>query len=446
MHIVIIGGGSAGFSCAAALSYNKNLSISLVEPHNIPTIGVGESTLPLINQFHKEFHLFEGVTWLKKLSATLKFTIDFENFLANKEQSWSHPFSINRSVEQSNVLENMHLSNPELSDKFYYTQRVKNSGFVEISPELAKIGAYHLDAKLYAQSLKEIALQRGVKLYNKRVVEIKQSDTTTEYLTLEGGERLNAELYIDCTGFKNILFEQLNAEFIPFTKRLFCDSAITLRAPYIKPEQQRINATLSHALNSGWVWHIPLQDSITMGYVFSSKHSSAKEAQEEFELYLQERYGYNTQELSFEELHFRSGTYKESWLGNNIAIGLSSFFIEPLESTGIALFEIQIMQLSKILQSNPKSLFNYRDSYNRDIRENIESVKEFIEMHYILSDRVDTPFWREASSIEPSATHKDILRLYKNREYQKILAYNIGGIFGNLSWLLLLIGMRKEAH
>ena len=444
MHILIVGAGTAGWSAAAALSYNKKLSISVIEPKDVPTIGVGESTLPLINRFHKDFAIFKDLQWIENASGVLKFTIDFENFFENKQHTWSHPFNINKEIESQNVLENTNLSNPELTDKFFYTQRLKNSGFSSLSSELSKIGAYHLDAKIYASELKKIALGRGVKLYTNKITQLEQSGNKTNSVTLDNGEKLTADLYIDCSGFHNILFKNLESEFIPFTQRLFCDSAVTIRLPFKDEKKQKTNATLCYALDNGWVWHTPLQDTLTMGYVFSSKHTNFDNATQEFKDYLKEKQGYEVDDLSFNKVSFRSGTYKESWLGNNIAIGLSSFFIEPIESTGIALFQIQITELSKILQSNPKFVQNYQSLYNNSVREKIFLVKDFIEMHYMLSDRKDSQFWRDSSSIEPSEKQKKIIQLYTDKEYKKILSYEIGEIFSSLSWLLLLLGMDKS--
>ena len=156
---------------------------------------------------------------------------------------------------------------------------------------------------------------------------------------------------------------------------------------------------------------------------------------------MQERYSYNTKEFEATFIKYRSGVHKKSWIGNNIAIGLSSFFIEPLESTGIALFQIQIMELAKILETNPDFYINYKNIYNQTIYNYVLSVRDFIEMHYITSNRKDTQFWMDATSIIPNEFQKKLLDLYENNKYKEILEFNFLGIFGSLSWLHLLMGM-----
>lgn len=441
MKIVIIGGGTAGWSCSAALSKNKNLDITIIDPLELSSIGVGESTLPIIRQFHKTFSLFDNEEWLKRVNGTLKYTLEFKSFLKNVDSKWLHPLSVNKEYEQFISLQNIHLNNIDLCNNFFYSQKLKNSQYQDISNYNQKIGAFHIDAELYMKELKNISLKREVRYINDVVKTVIQEEEITKELILENGLIIKGDLFIDCTGFKNILFKNLKHEFESFSNRLFCDKAIAIKLDYNNEKKQKSNATIAKALNNGWVWQVPLNNKIGFGYVFSSKHTNRENAQNEFIKYLKESFNYdiNTSVLNF--IEYRAGVHKRTWIGNNIAIGLSSFFIEPLEATGIALFQVQIMELAKILDTNPIFFKNYKKKYNQTIYQHILSVKDFIEMHYIRSNRKDTKFWTEASSITPNDFQQELLEMYEKGQYKKLLTYDIAGIFGNLSWLHLLMGM-----
>ena len=444
-QVVIVGGGTAAWSCGAALACNKNLEITLISSSKIKSIGVGESSLPIIREFHKKFRLFEDENWIESVGGIIKYTLEFENFIEEEGSRWVHPLSAYKEYEEFMTLTHLNkLSHLELTDKFFYTQNLCNRQFNDNVHDNLALGAYHFDAKRYAEELKKIALSRGVEYIDAKIVSINQDKEITKSLVLEDGRVVEGELFIDCSGFKNILFEKLETNFLSFEERLFCNKAMAIKLPYLDAEKQKRNATLAKALKNGWVWHTPLDDVFALGYVYSAKHTNVKDAQDEFFAYLNKEFGY--EDLDAAQLHhveYRSGAHEHSWIGNNIAIGLASFFIEPLESTGIALFEIQIMELAKILEANPLFAQNYAQRYNSIILRQILSVKDFIEMHYILSQRKDSSFWREASIIEPNALQKELLELYRLEQYEDLLRFRVGGIFSTLSWLHLLHGSKK---
>lgn len=445
MKVIIIGSGTAGWSCAAAFSLYENLDITLIESCEDKSIGVGESTTPLIRTFHEHFNIFTDLNWLEKSNGTLKFTIEFESFLKEKNRKWTHPFYTNRILDNKDVINNINLGNMEFSNKFFFTQQIRNEKFHEINSEYCNLGAYHFDAVEYKEELKKVALNRGVKVLFNDVIKIAQNNEITESITLNNNSTIKADLFIDCTGFNNILFENLETNYESFQDRLFNDTAYVIRLPYKNEKIQKLNTTIGKALSSGWVWQIPLNDSISYGYVHSSKHISKEDAKKELKHYLEESFKYNFEEFNPKRVAFSSGCHKNSWIGNNIAIGLSSFFIEPIESTGIALFQMQIIELSRILESNPNYFFNFQKKYNKEIYQNIISVKNFIEMHYILSNREDSSFWIDSSSIKLNEVQKNIIELYKNKQYEKIFEFGLGDIFGSYAWFLLLLGMDKTS-
>ncbi|MBU1216060.1 tryptophan 7-halogenase [bacterium] len=444
-QVVIVGGGSAAWSCAAALSCNKNLHITLVDSSKIKSIGVGESSLPIIRDFHKKFRLFEEQNWIERVGGIIKYTLEFEDFMEEKGSRWVHPLSAYKEYEEFMTLKHLStLPHLELTERFFYTQNLCNTKFSDNTNDNLALGAYHFDAKRYAQELQKIALSRGVEHIDAKIVSINQDENITQSLVLEDDRVVEGDLFIDCSGFQNILFKNLKTNFLSFEERLFCNKAMAIKLPYVDIPKQKRNATLAKALKNGWVWHTPLEDVLALGYVYSGKHTNAQDAKDEFFAYLQKSFGYK--DLDATQLHhveYRSGVHEHSWIGNNIAIGLASFFIEPLESTGIALFEIQIMELARILETNPAFAHNYMHQYNATVLGYILSVKDFIEMHYILSQREDSPFWREASTIEPNALQKKLVELYRLEKFEEILRLRVSGIFSTLSWLHLLHGNKK---
>lgn len=443
MKIIIIGAGTAGYSAAAALSMHTKLNISLIEPTQLPTIGVGESTIPMMHIFHKKFKLFSDLKWLEKSNGSMKFTIMFRNFMKDS-RTWIHPFDEFEHLNKIHLLDNTHLNNYQLTSEICYNQQLNNKGFHPNNEELSHLGAYHFDAGLYVQELKKVALSRNVKIYNNQVIQINQNKNITESIMLDDQTTLTADLYIDCTGFKNILFEKLDSKFTPFTDRLFCDKALAVKLPYVDEKEQKINATLCHALGNGWVWHTPLEDCIAVGYVFSSTHTSQDSATLEFKDYLHSKYGYDTKDIEFKLVHYRSGMLKDGWIGNNIAIGLSSFFIEPIESTGIGLFQAQILQLYTILNANMESAMNYKNTYNKNTRQAILAVKKFVEMHYTLSDRRDTQFWKDATDIKLDKEQEEIMYLYEKGDFESLIDLKFDGMFSSYNFLIMLLGMDKR--
>lgn len=209
IDIVIVGGGTAGWSCAAALSKNNNLNITLINPKDDQRIGVGESTLPLIRQFHKTFSLFDDNAWLKKVNGTLKYTLEFESFMEINSSKWVHPLSSNKEYEQFMSLRNTQMDNLTFSDKYFFAQKLRNTKYSDIGNYNLELGAFHLDALLYSKELKNIAIKRGVTYLEQSVKNIIQEEQITKSLILEDNSCIEAELFIDCTGFKNLLFKNL---------------------------------------------------------------------------------------------------------------------------------------------------------------------------------------------------------------------------------------------
>jgi tryptophan 6-halogenase len=441
--VVIVGGGSAGWMTAAYLNkaLGESLEISLVESASISTIGVGEATFSTIKLFFDFLGLDER-EWMPKCNAAYKLAIKFVNWNAEKRHFY-HPFQRYEAVEGFNLGEWwLKLKEglgpydyscfvvPALCDSQRSPKYLDGTVFDEkvtehFTPERAfqknaladlKIQypyAYHFNASLLANFLRDFAKQNGVKHILDEVADIKMAeDGSIAHVTTKEHGDIKGDLFIDCTGFRGLLINKaLDEPFIPFSESLLCDSAIAMQIPR-EISQDGINPyTTATALGAGWVWNIPLYGRDGTGYVYSSAFISREEAEKEFREHLG-RKADNCQPLY---IKMRVGRNRNSWVKNCVAIGLSSGFVEPLESTGIFFIQHGIEQL---VADFPDKLFNEElvKSYNQAIADCIDGVRDFLILHYYGSTRRDTPFWRSLKQeLSIPEALKERLRLWKSR-------------------------------
>jgi hypothetical protein len=413
-NIVIVGGGTAGWLSAAFLSKALNYTqrdtcqITLIESSDIPTVGVGEATVPSLARSLKYLGISE-LDWMPKCNATFKLAIKFVNWSGIPETSefW-HPFG-KLAYHQSLPLSSYWLKE-KLQGKF---TSFAESCFEQVhlckankSPKLdlwlqshtRQIQyAYHLDAGLLATYLKEKSKKQGVKQVVDKVVDVSLDKRGfIESVTTENHGKFEADLFIDCSGFQGLLINQaLQEPFISYADSLLCDRAIALSIPYENQDKYNSKSggiepyTTSTALSSGWAWRIPLVSRTGNGYVYASDFITQEQAEIEFRKHL----GKASEKIECRHLKMRIGRTKNAWVKNCVSVGLSNGFIEPLESTGIYLIEIA---LSNLINYFPDKTFNQSiiNNYNKVIQNHYEEIRDFIIMHYCLSNREDTQFWR----------------------------------------------------
>lgn len=467
--IVIVGGGSAGWMTAAYLSkaLTKNVQISLVESSNITTIGVGEATFSTIKLFFDSLGLQEH-EWMPKCNATYKTAIKFVNWNAQGRHFY-HPFQRYETVEGFDIAEwwlKMKCGEepfdyscfliPQLCDKKRSPKYFDGTVFDDKAQDLfshktmpeknvladLKVQypyAYHFDANLLARFLKDYAKQRGVKQTVDDVIDVKLSENGSidSILTREHGN-ISADLFIDCTGFRGLLINKaLGEPFISFSESLLCDRAIAMQVP-TDIKKDGINPyTTATAVSSGWVWNIPLYGRIGTGYVYCSDFLSQEEAEQEFRQHL----GPAAENCKASHIKIRVGRNRDSWVKNCVAIGLSSGFVEPLESTGIFFIQHGIEEL---ISHFPDKTFNEEliKSYNKTIAECVDGVRDFLTLHYCASDRADTPFWKATKhSVVVPEELSEKLRLWKTRlPNSKNINPNYHG-FESYSYSVMLLGL-----
>lgn len=444
--VVIAGGGTAGWMTAAGLCSvlsSLNLKITLVESEQIGTVGVGEATLPHIRFYNQKLGIDENEL-MKATKATYKLGIEFKDW-GKLGDSYIHPFGDYGLPEQLGAKNPFH----------HYVTQVENSGcklnFDDFSlpvvaarqgrfqyphPDqsnvLSTFGyAYQFDAGLYAKFLRDFCEKRDVKRIEGKINAVQQDSQTgnIEGITLEDGQTLSADFFIDCTGFRGLLIsETLKTPYQDWTKYLPCNRAVTAAC---ETKGATLPYTRATAKEAGWQWRIPLQHRVGNGYVYSSEFISDEDAEASMLADLE-----SPQISDAKRLRFTTGQRENAWVKNCVAIGLSGGFLEPLESTGIYLIQEAITNFIELFPKHQDSQIARRE-YNRIMNLEFERVRDFLLLHYVATTRSDTPFWRHLTSMDlpDSLTHK--MDLFKSTG--RVVTYETGA-FKMPSWLSVYYG------
>jgi tryptophan halogenase len=408
--VLIVGGGSAGWMAAAYLEAalrdngQRPVEISLVESPDVPRIGVGEATVPHIRHILAVIGI-DPLDFMKRVDGTFKQAIKYVNWLEGNGEYFYHAFDKFQVQPIDRAALRWHMS--DRSVPFGETTSIQpvmcELGRTPIPQRGSQFGeplkfAFHMNALKFADMLCEIATSRGVKHYLDHVTEVDMHDNGNIAAVLtKSGKRLDADLFVDCTGFAALLAEQkLGVDWVDCSQWLLCDRAITMNVPYEHhyPGYVRPYTTAS-ALSNGWVWEIPLQTRKALGYVHSSAFISEDDARREIRAFE----GPHAESLDTGTVHFKVGHRAKAWARNCVCVGLSGNFIEPLESTGLYLSDLAIVMLADHFPFDDDSTaVAYR--YNRIMANRFYEILDFINMHYCLTRRNDTEFWREVQKPE----------------------------------------------
>ncbi len=416
-HIAIVGGGTAGWMAAATLRRRLGCRITLIESSNAPGVGVGEATIPAMIDWIENMGIDED-DFLRQTSGTYKLAIRFDNWVTPRHRYW-HPFgSCGQSVDGIDLIhfwkrgvdEGWWESSTHYTD--FNLQRLLSEHhraprMIGFPSELENY-AYHLDAGRLADFIRSLAISEGV---TNRIGDVTGAEIDREgdiqQVYVKNQAPLVADWFLDCSGFSSVLIEKtLNVPWIDCSDMLLCDRAVVVRVP--KSSSDVAPYTVSTGLNAGWAWQIPLRDNVGAGYVYSSQHISPSSAREE----LLRHVGLDS-EITTRDISMRIGYRDQSWKGNCISIGLAAGFIEPLESTGIFLVQRALDELVDCLPVDclpANSLAQpRRDIFNHRMRVAYEEVRDFVLLHYLVSRREDTSFWRHARSVNvPNSLAKTI--------------------------------------
>jgi tryptophan halogenase len=445
--ITIVGGGSAGWMAAAALAtyLGKGAAIRLVESEEIGIVGVGEASVPHIRLFNEQWLGIDEAEFVKRTQGTIKLGVQFNDW-SRIGDSYIHGFgAIGRSLGPLPFhqfwlkLRQAGRAAPigDYSPQTVMAPRGKFAPGDRNAPAnspLADIAyAYHFDAGLYARYLRELSERRGVQRIEGKIVKVNQrvDDGFVESVTLESGQVVEGELFIDCSGFRGLLIEQaLKTGYVDWSHWLPCDRAMAVASERVDPITPYTRST---ARAHGWQWRVPLQHRIGNGYVYSSQHTSDDEAAATLLANLDGKALAEPRPL-----RFTAGMRKKFWNKNVVAVGLASGFLEPLESTSIYLAQSGITRLLSLF---PGHDFNplLAERFNRESAFEHERIRDFLILHYHATERDDTPFWDYCRTMSIPDSLREAIELFRcDGRYFR----NGEDFFALPSWVQVMLGQR----
>ncbi|PCK30294.1 tryptophan halogenase family protein [Pseudoalteromonas piscicida] len=402
--LTILGGGTAGWMCAAYLAkHQPNLSITVIESPSIGRIGVGEGSTPHLQHFMQSLGVHES-DWMPACQASYKTGIYFDNWNGDNG-SYFHPFFSEMDAKTAEVYfvnANARRRGSEYIDKpeHYFLAAVLANKQQAPQPQRSlprtlEYG-YHFDAQKLADWLREFSLTRHVKHLQSTVNSVQHHAQEVIGLTLESGEQVKSDFYVDASGFNALLIEKaLEVPFISFTDQLLNDSAVAIAGDIINPLP---SSTSAIAMPCGWRWQIPLQDRTGHGYVYSSAHITAKQAETQL------RQAAQLDKGQAKHLTMRVGMMARSIEGNVFAIGLAQSFIEPLEATALMVTSHSIELLNRLLSQQLEA-----EAINQQLSDLVLGIKEYVLAHYATSKRVDTRYWQDAKVAALNVSELDAL-------------------------------------
>ncbi|MCH8615428.1 tryptophan 7-halogenase [Sphingomonas sp. SM33] len=445
LNVVVVGGGTAGWMTAAALAklLPNACNIHLVESEEIGIVGVGEATLPHIRSFNERLGIREA-EFMARTRATFKLGIDFENW-GRIGDRYIHPFgTFGRGQGEVDFhqywLRMLHEGRPvdELERYSMACMMARLGKFALPSQDPADVTstfnyAYQFDATLYAPFLRSIAEGLGAKRTEGRIVDVELDGETGNIraVKLSSGERIEGDLFIDCSGFVALLIgKALNEPFQDWSKWLPCDRAVAMPC---RTETAVTPYTGVIAMEAGWRWRIPLQHRTGNGYVHSSAFIDEQSATDALVAAVE---GEKIAEPRV--LRFKAGRRERSWVKNCVAIGLASGFLEPLESTSIYLIQAAITALLELFPEKDIADAD-RDEFNRVIDLEYDRIRDFLILHYHATERTDSEFWNYTRTMVIPDSLAEKLELFRRRG--RVVKYR-EGVFLEASWIAVYLGQR----
>ena len=423
-NILIVGGGSAGWMTASYLSkaFGNKVNISLVESPEIPKIGVGEATIPNLQKVFFDFLGLKEEEWMPECNASFKAAIKFVNWNDpnDKNDYFYHMFGQVKNIDDIplthywNYFRENNLTQLPMAYDCYDKARLldKNLSPKTLTHEKVMSHAWHFDAHLVAKFLKKLSISWGVKHIEDEVINVSLNENgyVKSVTTNKNGE-IEADLFIDCSGFKGLIINQaLKEPCIGMSDQLFCNSAVAASIKHDDEENGIEPYTSAIAMKNGWTWKIPMLGRFGSGYVYSDEFSTREQATDEF----LKLWNVKEDSISLNHIKFRTGRNKRAWVKNCVAIGLSSCFLEPLESTGLYFIYAAIYQLVKHF---PKKEIDEKlvKAFNENIEKMFDDSRDFVQTHYFTTSRTDTAFWKaNKNDLKLSDSLKSKLDIYKS--------------------------------
>jgi flavin-dependent dehydrogenase len=453
-HIVIVGGGSAGWLTAGVLAAehrSDSVQVTLIESPDVAPIGVGEGTWPTMRDTLRKIGVSE-TDFIRDCDASFKQGSRFNGWVnGHADDYYFHPFVLPQGYSETDLVERWRQRHGDIpfADLVSFQPHLCVRGKAPkqaATPEYAAVAnyGYHLDAGKFGVFLrKHCVLRLGVRHVQDHVVAVTSHDNgDIASLQTKDHGAIEADLFVDCTGMQSLLLGQhYGVRFLSQKHVLFNDTALAIQVPYADERSPIASQTTSTAQSCGWIWDIGLPTRRGVGHVYSSSHISDEMAERELRGYLGQT-GAPEELAAPRKLSFTPGYREKFWHRNCVAIGLSAGFIEPLEASALALVEMSASMLSDDMPATRDAMDIVARRFNDAFSYRWERVIDFLKLHYVLSKRSDSAFWRDhrASESVPSRL-ADLLTLWRHRPPSRNDFFRIEEVFPAASYQYILYGM-----
>jgi tryptophan halogenase len=436
------------------------IEVTLIESSALETIGVGEATQPGVLRYFREYLNLADEEWMSEADGTYKAGGSFTNFnsldesdvvthalVTPEEEYFSNVYNwgIKKYVEG--------VANTDYSSSFYHASHMKDANkFSYLGEE--DWYAFQFDATKFAAIAKRISLKRGMTHIDDLVIDTNVVEGVITAVQTENNGTIEADFFIDCSGFKSLLINKaLGDEFVDVSDTLPNNNAIATKIQYKDREKELVPVTGATALGNGWVWNIPLWSRIGTGYVYSDMYVNSEAAEKEFRQHLASEFGQDrADEAEMRHIKMRIGHQANPWKNNCLAIGLSSHFVEPLESTGLTFVIDALTKFMSLIKNNNLNHNELmRQRFNKHTIGIFEEARDFVLMHYLNTQRSDTKYWKHIKdSIKP--TESVLYYLFNlDADWRWQPAVGRDKLFNDKSWEQIVIGfnlidMRDNIH
>ena len=453
--VVIVGGGTAGWLTAGIIAarhqrrMKSGFSVTLVESPTVPIIGVGEGTWPTLRSSLQKMGVSE-TEFFRHCNAGFKQGAKFAKWTTGADDdAYYHPLMLPQGFTQVNLAPHWLCKEEGRSfcDAVSPQGRLCEDGLAPkmiTTPEYEAVAnyAYHLDAGKFAGFLQKHCTEKlGVRHVLADVTHVSQGEQgdIKSVDTRQAGE-IEGDLFIDCTGFASLLLgKALGVDFKDCSDVLFCDAALALQVPYATPDAPMASHTISTAQEAGWIWDIGLPTRRGTGYVYSTRHTSDEEAHQTLMRYL----GPEHQHLTPRKVPIRAGHRTTFWKNNCVAVGLAAGFLEPLESSAIVLIELSAKLIAEQLPANREVMDIVAKRFNEVTHYRWGRIIDFLKLHYVLTQRSDSAFWRD--NLDPATVPDRLKNLLKLWKYQSPWFFDefdrLEEVFPAASYQYVLYGM-----
>jgi len=457
-HVVIVGGGSAGWITAgsiAALHNTKSeqgIKVTLIESPDVNIIGVGEGTWPTMRTTLRKMGVSE-TDFMRQCDVSFKQGAKFSKWVTGEDNDfYYHPLVLPQGYFDLDLYKYWQQDSrgQSFSNAVSFQEQLCEHGLAPkliTSPEYAAVAnyAYHLNAGKFAEFLKQHCIDNlGVNYISDHVVGVNSLDKgDIGSLKTRKNGALSGDLFVDCTGFAALLIgKHYDVPFICKKDILFIDTALAVQIPYEEGADEIASHTISTAQDSGWIWDIGLPSRRGVGHVYSSRHTDQASAEKALRAYLHQSIGDKSEQLSFRKIDINPGVREKFWVNNCVAVGMAAGFLEPLEASALVMIELAATTISEQLPANREAMDIVAKQYNQRFSYNWDRIIDFLKLHYIASKREDSAFWRDnrdVASIPQSL--QDLMTLWQHRPPIEYDFSHKREVFSAASYQYVLYGM-----